>query len=120
MGVLQSLYDVLAGFGLPVYLQGSMSDDEPYPDAFFTYYNNNSTGARYYDDLENAVLWDFDVNAYATNPDTAQGMLMQARDGLRAQGFICAGAGYDTISDEPTHTGRGINATYIERVGQNG
>lgn len=119
MDVLDTLYDTLASFGLPVYLQGSMADNEPYPDAFFTYYNNNSTGARYYDDLENAVVWDFDVNAYAANPDTAQLMLMDARDSLRALGFVCAGAGYDIISDEPTHTGRGINATYIERVTQN-
>jgi hypothetical protein len=42
---------------------------------------------------------------------------MGARDALRAIGYICAGAGYDIISDEPTHTGRGINAIYIERVG---
>ena len=116
MDVLNTLHDTLAGFGLPIYLQGSMADDEPYPDAFYTYYNNDSTGTRYYDDTENAVVWDFDVNAYATNPDTAQQMLMDARNALRAIGYICAGAGYDIISDEPTHTGRGINAIYVERV----
>lgn len=116
MDVLHTLYETLAGFGKPIYLQGSMSDDEPYPEAFYTYYNNTSAGAMYYDDLENAVVWDFDVNAYATNPDMAQAMIIQARDALCALGYICAGAGYDTISDEPTHTGRGINATYMERV----
>lgn len=118
--MLNTLYETLAGFGYPVYLQGSMADNEPYPNEFYTYYNNNSMGAMYYDDAENAVTWDFDVNAYSANPDTAQAMLMQARDALRAQGFICAGAGYDIISDEPTHTGRGINAAYIERVGKDG
>ena len=120
MDVLNTLYDVLVGFGYPVYLQGSMSDDEPYPSAFYTYYNNDTTGALYYDDTEKANIWDFDVNAYAANPDTAQGMLLAARDALRASGFICAGAGYDIISDEPTHTGRGINATFFERVNDNG
>lgn len=113
---LNKLYDVLDGFGYPVYLQGSMSDDEQYPNAFYTYYNNNSTGALWYDNIENANVWDFDVNAYAANPDTAQDMLIAARDALRQNGFICAGAGYDIISDEPTHIGRGINVGYIERV----
>lgn len=116
MDTLNMLYEVLAGFGYPVFLQGSMSDDEAYPDAFYTYYNNNTTGALYYDNVEKANVWDFDVNAYAASPDTAQEMLLNARDALRASGFICAGAGYDIISDEPTHTGRGINATYYERV----
>lgn len=116
MDVLNTLYDVLAGFGYPVYLQGSMGDSEPYPNAFFTYFNNNTTGALYYDDLEKANIWDFDVNAYAANPDTAQQMLLDARNALRAIGFTCAGAGYDIISDEATHTGRGINARFFERV----
>lgn len=119
MDVLNTLYSTLAAFDLPVYLQGSMGDDESYPDAFYTYFNNDSGGAMYYDDAENAVVWDFDVNAYATNPDTAQEMLLQARDALRAMGYVCAGSGYDVISDEPTHTGRGINATYKERVTSN-
>jgi hypothetical protein len=97
-----------------------MTGAEPYPEAFYTYFNNESYGARYYDDTENAVVWDFDVNAYCANPNTAQTMLLAARDALRAEGFIVGGAGYDIISDEPTHTGRGINASYIERVANNG
>lgn len=116
MDVLNNLYAILAGFGLPVYLQGSMTDDEPYPTAFYTYYNNETEGARFYDDGERAIVWDFDVNAYADNPDVAQHMLLQARDALRAAGYLCGGAGYDIISDEPTHTGRGINVIYVERV----
>ena len=119
MDVLNTLYQTLAGFGLPVYLQGSMAEDESYPNAFYTYFNNGSSGAMYYDDAENAVIWDFDVNAYSANPDTAQEMLVQARDALRSIGFVCAGSGYDVISDEPTHTGRGMNATYKERVSNN-
>lgn len=119
MDVLNTLYDTLAGFGYPVYLQGSMADNEPYPASFYTYYNNDTGGLTYYDNAEKSIVWDFDVNAYSANPDTAQSMLLQARDALRALGFICPGKGYDIISDEPTHTGRGMNATYIERVASN-
>lgn len=119
MGVLNDLSDVLESFGLPVYLQGSIADNEAYPASFYTYYNNDSDGLTYYDNTERRVYWDFDVNAFSDNPDTAQAMLMQARDALRARGYIVPGRGYDIISDEPTHTGRGINATYVERVGNN-
>ena len=120
MGVLDDLSDVLESFGYPVYLQGSVTDDdESYPESFFTYFNNDSDGLTYYDNAERRVFWDFDVNAYSTSPDTAQQMLLQARDALRARGYIVPGKGYDIISDEPTHMGRGINATYVERVGNN-
>lgn len=117
MDVLNTLYETLAGFGYPVYLQGSMTDDEPYPDSFYTYYNNDSDGLTFYDNGEVTVTWDFDVNSYSASPDTAQDMLMQAKEALKALGYIVPGKGYDIISDEPTHTGRGINAIYIERVG---
>lgn len=119
MDMPNDLHDVLESFGLPVYLQGSMADSEPYPESFYTYYNNDTGGLTYYDNMEKSVVWDFDVNAYSANPDTAQQMLMQARDALRARGYIVPGKGYDIISDEPTHMGRGINATYVERVGIN-
>lgn len=120
MDVLNMLYETLAGFGYPVYLQGSMTAETDYPRAFYTYFNNDSNGSMYYDDLENVVIYDFDVNAYCDDPDEAQEMLLAARDALRAEGFIVAGAGYDILSDEPTHTGRGINASYIERTANNG
>ena len=117
---LHLLHDCLESFGYPVFLQGSMTADESYPETFFTYYNNTSSGALYYDNLENANVWDFDVNAYSANPDTAQEILLDARDALRAIGFVVTGAGYDIMSDEPTHVGRGINAIYLERVNANG
>lgn len=120
MDVCATIYDTLAGLGYPVFLQGSMTDDEPYPKSFYTYFNPQTTGSRFYDDAEHSVIWVFDVNAYSDDPDTVQSMLSRAREALRALGCICAGAGYDIISDEPSHTGRGIEATFVERVVSNG
>ena len=39
-------------------------------------------------------------------------MLESAREALKANGFIINGLGYDVLSDEETHTGRGMEALY--------
>lgn len=110
------LYSTLEAQGLPVYLQGSMADDESYPEQFITYQNLATDGGMYYDNQEGAVVWSYNVAVYATRPDVAQSTLMKIRDELRALDFVASGAGHDMISDEPTHTGRGLDVLYVERT----
>lgn len=99
-----------------VILQGSMSDDATYPDAFFTFWNNSTSDEAYYDNAETQVIWDFDLNFYSNDPASVNSVLLQAKRLLKAVGFIPDGSGHDVLSDEPTHTGRGINLLYIEKV----
>ena len=48
MSVKELLIDTLENaFGFPIYLQGSMSEDEKYPDDFFTFFNNDSFDANF-------------------------------------------------------------------------
>lgn len=117
MDVKQKLIDVLESFGLPVFLQGSLQESEPYPISFFTFWNNETDDAMFYDNAETVTIWDFDVNFYSCNPTLVNQMLVQAKAALKAQGFIVQGKGYDVVSDEPTHTGRGVNVSYIEKDG---
>lgn len=114
------LYGTLEAQGLPVYLQGSMADDESYPEQFITYQNIATDGGMYYDNREGVVVWSYNVAIYATRPDVAQSTLMKVRDELRALDFVASGAGHDMISDEPTHTGRGLDVLYVERTVTNG
>ena len=100
----------------PVIQQGSMSKEDPYPADFFTFFNNSSDGAGFYDDAESRIVWDFDLNFYSENPTHVNATLRDAKTALRAAGFQVNGAGYDVLSDEPTHTGRGINVIYIENL----
>lgn len=102
-------------FGFPVILQGSMSDDDEYPDSFFTFFNNSTTSEAFYDNKETETVWDFDLNFYSNNPDLVNSILLEAKTALKAHGFIIDGKGYDVLSDEPTHTGRGINVLIIEK-----
>ena len=109
-----NLIEILSTFGYEVYRQGSMSDDEEYPETFFTFWNNDSPDHSHYDNSEYGTAWDFDVNVYSTDPALTYSVLADARIALKAAGWIIPGKGYDVASDEPTHTGRGINALYLE------
>lgn len=116
MDVKQLLIDTIASFNYPVYQQGSLSNDEGYPDSFFTYFNNSTNDDAFFDNNETRTIWDFDLNIYSLDPSVVNNTLAQAKPLLKAAGFIVNGVGYDVLSDEQTHTGRGINILYIERI----
>lgn len=108
------LIQTLEAFGYPVFLQGSLEPDTRYPDSFFTFFNNDSFDGNHYDNDAISCVWNFDVNFYSKDPALVNTMLAAAKGRLKGVGFIITGKGYDVASDEPTHTGRGINALYIE------
>lgn len=108
------LIETLEKFGYPVKLQGSLLPDEPYPDHFFTFWNNDSYGEAFYDDDEKSITYDYDVNFYSINPELVYTKLREAKTALKRAGFIVSGDGYSVGSDEPTHDGRGINVKYLK------
>lgn len=108
------LISTLEEFGYPVILQGSLSTDRQYPENFFTFWNNDTFDGKHYDDNAVSYVWSFDVNFYSTDVEKVNSILLAAKTKLKAKGFVVPGKGYDVGSDEPTHTGRGINALYLE------
>lgn len=119
MDVKQMFLDALTPLGYPIYLQGSISADTPYPASFFTYWNNESFERKSYDNRETFIEWDFDLNFYSDDPTAVNTVLLDAKIALKRAGFIVGGRGYDVLSDEPTHTGRGTDVIYLERVIEN-
>lgn len=115
MNVKQELIDVLTCFGYPVILQGSMPSEEVYPDSFFTFWNNESSDSAFFDNKENKTIWNFDLNFYSSDVTKVNDILLKAKKILKKKGFIVNGKGHDILSDEPSHTGRGMNLIYIER-----
>lgn len=111
----EKLISLLETFGFPVFLQGSMSEEAPYPKSFFTFWNNDSYDNNHYDDEPISYTWSFDVNFYSIDPELVNLMLLEAKQILKENGFIISGQGYDLGSDEPTHTGRGFNALIVEK-----
>lgn len=110
------LIELLSSFGFPVRLQGSLAEDEPYPDNFFTFWNNSSESSGFYDNDENNIVYDYDVNFYSVNPEAVYSKLREAKQLLKANGFTVSGDGYGVASDEPTHDGRGMNVLYFRHL----
>lgn len=109
------LINTLEALGYPVRLQGSLLPDESYPDHFFTFWNDSADGTSYYSNNEGAIVWAYSVNFYSNDPLIVNTKLLEAKQLLKDAGFIVTGAGYDIPSDEPTHTGRGIEALYRQK-----
>lgn len=110
------LIEILESLGYPVFLQGSMLADQPYPSSFFTFWNDSTDGISFYENGEQAIEWMFSVNFYSTDPTLVNNKLIEVKPLLRNAGFIVNGAGYSVASDEITHTGRGITLLYRQEV----
>lgn len=110
------LIQTLSSFGYPVMLQGSLLPNEPYPDNFFTFWNNDSSDGTHYDNAAASVLYSYEVNFYSNNPANVYDVLRAAITSLRAAGFVISGDGYSVASDEPTHDGRGVDVEYLRRL----
>lgn len=109
------LISTLGTLGYPVRLQGSLLPDEPYPDSFFTFWNNDSYGNSYYDDFEASTDFSYDVNFYSTDPEKVYTEIRNAVSALKSAGFIVSGDGFSVPSDVDTHDGRGLNVLYQRR-----
>lgn len=107
------LIELLETFGFPVFRQGSLSENEEYPPVFFTFWCNEEVESSAYDNETQSVYYDFDVNVYSEDVEKAYSLLKEARTLLKANGFTIIRRGYDVMSDEKTHVGRGMNVVYI-------
>lgn len=109
------LINTLSEFGYPVLLQGSIQEEEEYPNTFFTFWENDSYDGTHYDNKPLNCIGDFDVNIYSVDPTIVNTKLLDVKNELIKKGFIISGNGYDVASDEPSHTGRGMNLLKVER-----
>ena len=109
-----TLIELLESFNYPVFRQGNMSDEDVYPDIFFTFWNTGSPDHSHYDNDEYGTVWGYTVNVYSNNPAATYSTLKDAISLLKKNGFIVPSKGYDVASDEITHTGRGVDIYYLE------
>lgn len=110
----EQLIEILTSFGYIVRLQGSFAETERYPDSFFTIWNNDTPEGAHYDNDTIAFIWNFTINFYSVDPILVNSIPERVRNELKESGWIVYGKGYDVPSDEPTHTGRALDAVFIE------
>ena len=108
------LIELLTSLGYEVYRQGSFAEGDTYPDSFFTFWQTDSPDHAHYSNKDYGTEWRFDVNFYSTDQELTYTVLAAARDLLKQNKFIVPSKGYDVSSDEPTHTGRGLQALYLQ------
>lgn len=110
----QKLINELEKFGYPVFLQGSLNENEAYPDTFITFWTEDIPDRSHYDDETTSYDWIFSVNFYSNDPTLVNSKPDEIRVALKNAGFVPQGKGRDLPSDEPTHTGWGQDYYYIE------
>ena len=110
------LIETLEQMGYPVCRHGSFADDEEYPRSFFTFWNNGTEKDGFFDNKASRLIWSFDLNFYSTDTPLIYSAMAEAVKLLEDAGFITSGLGHDVPSDEPTHTGRGMEIEIIEKI----
>lgn len=110
------LFSILDEFGYEYFEQGSLSATDDYPDHFFTHWNNDSSDGSHHDNRATSIIYDWDLNFYSCDPAMAYSVLREAITKLKQAGFIISGDGHSVASDEPTHTGRGVNILYRKQL----
>lgn len=112
----ENLINLLESFGYPVMRQGSLPEDQAYPDTFFTFWNSEEIEHSAYDNDTSNINYNFDVNIYSTDIDLCISLLEQARTLLKANNWIIGTRGYDLASDEITHVGKGMQVYFLEQL----
>lgn len=111
----EQLISLLETLGFPVYLQGSLAAPEDYPDSFFTFWCFAAPESQHYDNDANRCVFGFWVYFYSTDPVQVLTCSGQARQLLKANGFVSDGKPVDVRVDTPTHTGAMFTVYGVEQ-----
>lgn len=109
------LYDLLGSLGYEVYEQGSFTDEKEYPDSFFTVWNDDTAAHSHYNNVETATTWEFTIYFYSTSPLLCVDVINIVKTLLQKNRWIVPGKGRDAASDAKSHSGRMIEAYFIEK-----
>lgn len=95
-----------------VYLQGTLNENEAFPDNFITFWTDLTEEDTFYDDNAKSVIWHFSVIFYSNNPSLVVSKPAEIRAALKKAGFIPQGIGNDIPSGEQSHTGWAMDFVY--------
>ena len=112
--MVDALIAIMSEINSNVFRQGTLNQDEGYPESFFTFWNNSSPDHAHYDNVDYGTAWDFTVYFYSAEPAEVYTDIESARTALQAAGWIVPSKGFDVVSDVSTHTGRGLQIYNLE------
>lgn len=106
--------ETLERLGYPVFLQGSLNSAADYPESFFTFWVFQADEESHYDNSPKACSWGFWLYFYSSEPLLVQSVPLQAKELLKAEGFVFEGKPTDADSDVQTHTGCMLTCYIVE------
>lgn len=109
-----NLITLLESLNYTVYRQGSLTEEQGYPESFFTFWNVDSPDHAHYDNDNYGTEWNFEIAFYSTDPELTYSVISAARILLKQNNWVVPSKGYDVRSDEASHTGRGLTVFYLE------
>ena len=114
MDVKAEFLSILGEYDYPIFLQGTLESDDAYPESFFTFWNDDTIDLSYYDNLAHRCVWNFSLYFFSTDPDLVNSILLDVKKDFQSAGWFVRGRGYDAPADNPSHTGRAIDLSYID------
>ena len=112
--MIKQLIAAIEPLGYPIFLQGSLNDEEEYPKSFFTYWNFQADDIAPFDNEASVCQWGYWLYFYSSNPILVETEILRAKELLKKAGFEVWGKGEDIKSDVDSHTGRMINVYFYE------
>lgn len=109
----QLLIDTLESI-YPTFKQGTLNDQEAYPDNFITYWVDYTDDGVHLDNEVRSIEWSFSVIFYSTSQALVDTVPAQIRADLKNAGFIPQGRGNDIASDRPSHKGWAMDFIGVE------
>ena len=110
--VMNLLYETFNDMGYEYFRQGSLKDDQPYPNSFFTYWNVESELLAQYDNVARAKAYSIQVYFYTDDSSIIYTTFDELLEKLEQRGFILEDDGWDIPSDVETHIGRTTMISY--------
>lgn len=112
----ENLIELLQTLGYKAYRQGSIPENQAYPDTFFTFWNNETIEHSAFDNDTSIITYDYDVNVYSTDISVCVDLLEQARTLLKQNNWIITVISNDMASDEITHVGKGMRVLFLRQL----
>lgn len=108
---MKDLKDVFELIDVPIYRQGSLAENEEYPDATFcTYWMRADDLEDWYDNKPRKREISCDINIYSNDYDTMSQKIQKIRDDCIENDIVTSSI-HDLASDDANYTGQGITVT---------
>ena len=91
----EKLIEILETMGYSAYLQGSMSEDDKYPESFFTFWNFDTEEIRHYNNKATFISYGFWVYFYSVNPALVENVMKETVTKLKENKFLITVAGME-------------------------